>query len=159
MPEEKNIPETEDELFRQSDRDLAELYPTPEAWERSYPLLEPPDDPHERMQYEDFRQLYHDGKQPPSQEGDAVKERDTNRINKATRATTLTDKISAGSLPATNDRTKEALMQATQDRMREVMERRQTPGVASRSSVQRPNPSDTRMALDKSTKTVTMDKE
>lgn len=52
------MPESEDELFKQRDRDLAKLYPTPEAWERSYPPLKPPDHPEERAQYDDLQEKY-----------------------------------------------------------------------------------------------------
>ncbi len=49
-----------DEETHQRDqaRDYAELYPTPEAWERSYPPLAPPDDPEQRAQYDDLAQIY-----------------------------------------------------------------------------------------------------
>jgi hypothetical protein len=48
----------ESSLFERRDKDLRELYPTDEAWERSQPILKPPSDPEERRQYDDFQELY-----------------------------------------------------------------------------------------------------
>jgi len=44
----------EETRLAERDRDYAELYPTPDAWERSFPVLSPPDDPQERAQYDDL---------------------------------------------------------------------------------------------------------
>lgn len=49
--------EDERALLAQRDRDLGELYPTQEAWERSYPPTKRPDDPELRQQYDDLRQM------------------------------------------------------------------------------------------------------
>lgn len=46
--------EAEGRLLEQRDRDIAELYPTSEAWEQSYPKLNPPTDPQDRAQYDDL---------------------------------------------------------------------------------------------------------
>src|ERR1039457_3980351 len=50
---------TDDErkLLQQSERDLAQLYPTDEAWAQSYPPLKPPADAEQRQQYFDEREL------------------------------------------------------------------------------------------------------
>lgn len=51
--------DTDDEsaLFAQQKKDLKELYPTDEAWDRSYPDTGPPDDPMLRRQYDDLMQM------------------------------------------------------------------------------------------------------
>jgi hypothetical protein len=48
----------EQRLFAEQKRDMAEIYPTEEAYQRSYPPLKPPADPAERQQYDDFKQMY-----------------------------------------------------------------------------------------------------
>ena len=49
--------EEERKLLAQSERDLAELYPTDEAWAQSYPPVKPPADAEQRQQYFDEREL------------------------------------------------------------------------------------------------------
>jgi hypothetical protein len=53
----RSFTEAERELLRENERDLAELYPTPQAWERSYPKLYPPADPEQRAQYDDLAEI------------------------------------------------------------------------------------------------------
>jgi hypothetical protein len=50
--------EEERRLLRESERDLAELYPTEETRMRSLPQLAPPTDPQQRAQHDDMAQLY-----------------------------------------------------------------------------------------------------
>ncbi len=49
--------EEERKLLAQSERDLAQLYPTDEAWAQSYPPVKPPADGEQRQQYFDEREL------------------------------------------------------------------------------------------------------
>src|SRR5664280_10625 len=49
--------EEERKLLQQSERDLAQLYPTDEAWAQSYPPVKPPADAEQRQQYFDEREL------------------------------------------------------------------------------------------------------
>jgi hypothetical protein len=75
-----NDDDEERALFAQRDKDLGELYPTAEAWERRYPPLKPPEDPQERAQYDDLQQLY----PPESRTQQALKQGETS-INVAAR--------------------------------------------------------------------------
>jgi hypothetical protein len=49
--------EAERRLLEENERDLAELYPTPQAWEQSYPKLAPPVNAEERAQYDDLAEI------------------------------------------------------------------------------------------------------
>ena len=49
--------EDDKRLFEQKDRDLAELYPTAQAWEDSFPAVKRPEDGEQRQQFDDFAQL------------------------------------------------------------------------------------------------------
>ena len=82
----------EKRLLHERDRDLAELYPTPQAWERSYPKLDPPDDPLERAQYDDLAQLT-----PRGKEATYVTPEQKANVDRALADTQLSDKIGGAS--------------------------------------------------------------
>ena len=44
-------------LLTERDRDLAELYPTADAWENSFPPVRRPDDPELRQPFDDLAQM------------------------------------------------------------------------------------------------------
>jgi len=62
---------TDDErkLLQQSEHDLAQLYPTDEAWAQSYPPVKPPADAEQRQQYFDERELYASAQAEKTKEG------------------------------------------------------------------------------------------
>jgi hypothetical protein len=72
-------------------RDYAELYPTPEAWDRSFPPLAPPADATARGQYDDLGQF--------QKEADNVTPEQKARVDKALADVTLTDNISSAAIP------------------------------------------------------------
>ena len=47
----------ERKLLKENEHDLAQLYPTDEAWAQSYPAVKPPADAEQRQQYFDEREL------------------------------------------------------------------------------------------------------
>ncbi len=86
----------EERLLAERDRDLAELYPTPESWERSYPLLARPEDPELRQQYDDYAQMYPREKQTKGETPNVTPEQQAN-VDKALSETQLSDKIGGAS--------------------------------------------------------------
>lgn len=101
-------PEEQSQLAEQT-RDYAELYPTPEAWERSYPLTARPEEPEQRQQYDDFAELYpRAGKEKEKDQGSVTPEQKAN-VDKALENTSISKEISdagfAGGKPAPNDPT------------------------------------------------------
>ena len=77
----------EEMRLAERDRDYAELYPTPDAWERSFPVLSPPDDSQERAQYDDLARF--------QKEADKVTPEQKSRVDQALAEVNLSDKIGA----------------------------------------------------------------
>ena len=107
MPNDKKPLFTEDErkLLAEQPRDMAELYPTPEAWERSHPPLARPEDPALQQQYDDYARM----EKPETKERltDVTPEQQAN-VDKALGDAQISDKIggaSDGGNPIPNDPT------------------------------------------------------
>lgn len=106
MPDDEKpvFSEAERELLRESERDRAELYSTPQAWEQSYPKLAPPDDPQERTQYDDLAELAPRGKEAAN-----VTPKQKANVDRALADVQLSDKIGGPSdvsgKPAPNEPT------------------------------------------------------
>jgi hypothetical protein len=98
----------EKRLFAEQKRDMAELYPTPEQWERSYPPVARPEDPALQQQYDDYAQMYPREKQTKGEPPNVTPEQES-RVNQALSNVELSDKISgasdAGTKPVPNDPT------------------------------------------------------
>jgi hypothetical protein len=82
----------EEGQFAEQARDYAELYPTPEAWGRSFPDLAAPNDAGQRAQYDDLAQF--------QKEADDVTPKQQASVDKALADVTLTDSISTAAIPA-----------------------------------------------------------
>jgi hypothetical protein len=98
----------EERLFAEQKRDMAELYPTPELWERSYPPVARPQDPALQQQYDDYAQMYPQEKQTKGEPTNMTREQQA-RVDQALSNVELSDKIGgandAGAKPVPNDPT------------------------------------------------------
>jgi hypothetical protein len=81
----------DEKRLAERDRDYAELYPTPEAWARSFPELAAPDNPQQRAQYDDFAAMYPRTGQAKEQ-GNVTPEQKAN-VDKALADIQISDKI------------------------------------------------------------------
>ena len=82
----------EETLLRDQARDYAQLYPTPQAWEQSYPTLDAPSDPLERAQYDDRAEL-----SLREKEANTVTPEQRANVDRALTDIQLSDKISGAS--------------------------------------------------------------
>ena len=85
--------EEERKLLAQSERDLAELYPTDEAWAQSYPAVKPPADAEQRQQYFDERELA----EKSTKEVSNVTPEQQSKVDKALADANVTKQISGAS--------------------------------------------------------------
>jgi hypothetical protein len=91
--------EEERKLLAQSERDLAELYPTDEAWAQSYPAVKPPADAEQRQQYFDERELYASAQAEKTKEGGLTNVTPEQKVNvdKSLNETSLSTQIGTAS--------------------------------------------------------------
>jgi hypothetical protein len=79
--------------LKESERDLAQLYPTAEAWAESYPPVKPPADGEQRQQYFDERELA----EKSTKEVSIVTPEQKANVDKALSETSLSNQIGGAS--------------------------------------------------------------
>ena len=82
----------ERKLLQQSEYDLAQLYPTDQAWGQSYPPVKPPADAEQRQQYFDEREL-----EKSTKEVSTVTPEQQANVNKALQDVNLSNQIGGAS--------------------------------------------------------------
>jgi hypothetical protein len=78
-------------LLKESENDLAQLYPTDKAWADSFPAVKPPADGEQRQQYFDERELYA-GEKSTKEVSKVTPEQKAN-VDKALSDTSLSNQI------------------------------------------------------------------
>jgi hypothetical protein len=81
--------------LKESEHDLALLYPTDKAWAQSFPPVKPPADAEQRQQYFDERELYA-AENPTKEVSDVTPEQKAN-VDKALSETSLSNQIGGAS--------------------------------------------------------------
>ena len=83
----------ERKLLKESESDLAQLYPTDKAWAQSYPPVKPPADAEQRQQYFDERELA----EKSTKEVSKVTPEQKANVDKALNETSLSNQIGGAS--------------------------------------------------------------